>query len=122
MTESKDITIKRGDNIDIPVEFYDDNDELINLTGYTVWLTVRKTVPVTSVTDDSDAVIPKKLTEFSILGTAVFNLLPADTNKEPGNYLYEVQIMTPDGSIYSSETYNFIINPDLTRDDTGETT
>jgi hypothetical protein len=91
----------------------------INLTGYTLWFTVRKDIPRTTVNDDDSAVISKKQLPGEILdptnGETMFSLSRNDTNIDPMEYVYDLQIKTDTGLYQKIHASKFIITGDVTR-------
>jgi hypothetical protein len=87
----------------------------IDLTGWTVWLTVRASIAPTSTTSDTDAIIAKKVDTFTNLGQCQIEILPEETDIDGGTYYYDIQYKKPDGSIKSSPVFKYVIVDDVTR-------
>ncbi len=112
-----DLAIKRGDTTAFSILFTDSDGAAIDLTGYTVWFTVRKTKPLTSVTDDTAADIAKELTGQVTFptGEVVVSLTASDTTIDYGKYFFDIQYKTPGGGIYSSSVGTCLVSSDITR-------
>jgi hypothetical protein len=113
------ITISRGDTITIPVEIVDADDVAIDITGYTLWFTVRKNIPATSIKTDDDAIIaikqePDDLTDPTN-GKTDIELTSILTDINPATYYYDFQYETPAGIIKSSDPDTLVIKGDITR-------
>ena len=111
------IEIKRGDTAKYNIYFKDTNEDPIDITGYTVWFTVRRDEPASSVEDDSDADLAGEAIDqasFSA-GLAVIEFSATDTTLDFGYYWYDIQYKKPDGTIYSSAAGEFIVSADITR-------
>ena len=113
----QDKQVIRGDSDDFTITFQDSNGNPIDITGYTVWFTVRSSMPSTSVSDDSDAVISVKNTTHSapLFGESLISVSPDDTNIDPRTYYYDIQYKKPDGSIHSTGHYKYVVVKDVTR-------
>ncbi len=105
----------RGDNHDIVVTFYEsDGTTPINLTGGTVYFTANSSsAPETDV----GAAITKTVTSHTTpaSGVTTIRLTSGDTNIEPGEYYYDVQLVDEDGNVLSSRQNKLIIKADITR-------
>jgi len=112
----KDREVVREDTDTFSITFATRNGTPINITGYTIWFTVRSTIPATTITDDTDAIISKQAVLTSpALGVATVSVTSDDTNIDVGSYFYDIQYKKPDDSIYSSGAYNYIVKADITR-------
>lgn len=103
--------IKR-DDVDFELSFTDVDGNPINLTGSTVFFTVKK-----NKTDvDNDAVIKKEITSFDdpTSGVALLELSKSDTDISPRSYYFDVQIKDSGGKISSSSVGRFIVSQDVT--------
>lgn len=108
--------IIRGDTYNEDITFTD-NWVPVNLTGHTVYFTVKETKDL-SKNDDSDAVIQKKITShINPTGwITVLQLLVSDTSDlDPSkSYSYDLQLVSPSGSVLSTETASFVVSQDTT--------
>ncbi len=107
------ITLKRGDTYIRTIKLYSE-DELIDCTGWTIYFTIRETIPPTSTSDDTGAVISKTITGEST-GIHTLTLTSDETAIDAKKYIFEFQIKKADGSIHSTESGIFIIQSDITR-------
>lgn len=102
----------KKDNADFEFTFKDVDGELINLTGSTVFFTVKR-----NKNDlDDDALIKKDITDFTgmSLGTVLLELSSSDTDMLAGSYFFDVQVKYPNNKIASSEAGRFIVKQDIT--------
>lgn len=109
---TSDMQIIRRDDVAYDITFVDVDGDPINLTGATVFFTVKR-----KLTDvDADAVIEKEITVFTtpLLGVATLNLTNSETNIAPGDYFFDIQLKTVDGKIASSVAGKFFVLQDVT--------
>ena len=111
LAKKMDITVNHGDH------YFLDLDGLVAWTGHDIWFTAKGAEDVR--TDDNDAVIKKRYDPDGVLtngmtleaspdgvanARAIIALTPADTQTavQVGvNYVYDVQVKTPDGKIFT---------------------
>jgi hypothetical protein len=108
------IEIIRGDDKTFSVTVRK-NGEVVNLTGYTVFFTVK---PNFKMSDDTEAFISKTYSNIPnpALGKFSIVLSSSDTKDLPGGeFWYDIQIKSPTGTISSSLKDRFIIRWDITR-------
>jgi hypothetical protein len=110
----------RGDAIPILLEFTDEDDAVINITGWTVYFTVRKRPAETSIdtdTAENGAIITKTITSHTDAanGKTTVSLTKTDTNIDPGNYFYDVQIKNTENDPLTIGVAKFIVKPEVTR-------
>lgn len=106
------ITIIKRDDVDLDVVFRDKDDNLIDLTGCTVFFTVKK-----KTTDvDLDAIIAKDVTDHTspTLGETRIPLTKEETNVKVGNYFFDLQIKNASGKILSTEVGICKVTQDVT--------
>ena len=108
------ITINRGDTYSRTINLLDSAGDAIDATGYTIYFTVRKNVVSTSSSSDTDALISETIAGDAS-GVHTLTVTAAETNIDPGNYFYDIQIKKSDDTISSSTKASFIINGDVTR-------
>lgn len=110
------IEIVRGDSAAFDVTFRDAEENLIDLTGGTVFFTVKRRVTddddsavltVDLVVDDLDDIEPES-------GTIEIALQPEETSELSGVYSYDVQLKDSDGNIASSGNGRFVVSKDIT--------
>jgi len=112
----KDISIIRGDNYSFNIVFTDLSGDPKDITGYTIWFTVRASIPKVTVENDDDATISKIYTNGDATGIIPVELTGTDTDLKIKTYKYDVQYKKPNGKVYSSGANDFTITADITRD------
>lgn len=103
--------IKRDDS-DFELTFTDVDGEAIDLTGATVFFTVKR-----NKTDaDADAVIAKSITSFDDpeTGVAILQLSKTETNISPRSYYFDIQLKQSNGKVTSIQAGRFIVRQDIT--------
>jgi len=107
------LSIKRGDSWSRTMYFEDENGARIDITGWTIFITVKTKV------DDPDivAIISKTITVFSnpTQGEAEIELTPTDTNQVIGSYLFDIQVKTSAAEIYTIIEGILTITQDITQ-------
>jgi len=112
----EDISIVRGDTDTVVVAFKDScTGTAKDITGWTVWLTVRESVPDTSVTDDAGALISKSFTTGGTSGLATFSFSETDTNIDVNSHLYDIQYKDESNRVKTLGVAGFKITGDITR-------
>lgn len=109
---TSDMQVIRRDDVAFEITFKDSDGVAIDITGATVFFTVKK-----RITDpDSEAVISKTITSFTdpTNGLATLQLSNTDTDITPGKYVFDIQLKTVDNKIASSSSANFFVNQDVT--------
>jgi hypothetical protein len=117
MANSDKLTILRGDSADITVTLLDENDDPISLVDKVVFFTVKDPEKL-SGDDDADAVIQKTISTFTtpLTGSFVLELSATDTDIEPRDYVYDLQVKnTVDDKVESTERGMLEIVQDITR-------
>ena len=113
MVEQVCIQIKRGDTWSKTMYFENEDGARIDITGWTIFLTVK------AKTDDLDAaaIISKTITVFSnpTAGEAEISLTPTDTNQAIASYVYDIQVKTNVGEIYTIVEGILTITKDITQ-------
>lgn len=123
-------TVIRGDSDRFRVTFTKnktvngiDTFEPIDITGWTVYFTVRPEVPSTDVRTDNDALIHKEgVLVDSTNGVAVIYVTAEETTKlDPGTYYYDIQYVRPldefgHHQVRSIRKAKYNIIGDITRD------
>lgn len=109
--------IIRGDDTIINVEFTDENDAPVNLTDCTVYFTVKRERDLKKVWDDT-AIIKKTITEFvnPTQWICEIELDNQETDIQPWDYYFDLQVMTIDGKISSAHKEILTVIQDVTRD------
>jgi hypothetical protein len=114
------ITIKRGTDKTINLNFNRSNGDPIDITDWKIFFTVRtptQAYEATTETDDTNSVIHKEQESHvdAVNGQSSIVLSNEDTNIKPGTYLYDVQIIDASGNISTPVVANFVVNVDVTR-------
>ncbi len=109
------LTIIRGDSAQIDVAFEDADGVAIDLTGKSVFFTVKNISDIDSANDDN-AEIKKKITVHTdpTAGETKIALSPTDTAITPGEYIYDLQIVNGGEVISTNRDYLEIIQ-DVTK-------
>lgn len=108
--------IYRGDTNKIEVDVKDEDGNLVNLTNYDVYFTMKKSID----DDDGNAVVNTTATiEDAVNGKVSYTFTPADT-QEIGAYVCEFSAVgksgTPDaGKVFTIVQFTLIIEQDVRR-------
>ena len=112
------LTVTRRDDKTFTFYFYDENDDVIDLTDCTLFTTVKQ-----NKSDlDANAKILTTLTieDPATLGKATWTLVPADTLYLSGQYYWDVQLKSASGLITTVINDFFVVEVDVTvRTDNG---
>lgn len=110
---SSNISVIRGDDVTLTMTFRDSDGNAIDITGGTVFFTVKKRLSQT----DAQAAIQKEVTSHSdpTNGQTRVALSKTDTDITPGVYKYDFQLRTAGGSIQSSSAGRFTVKRDVTQ-------
>lgn len=106
------IVIDQGDDETVTITRQHEDGSPIDITGYTVWLTVKE-----SRSDaDADAVVQKQETTHTdpTNGITELTLTAADTEPLAGSYYYDVQEKTAGGTVNTLLAGVFHVQPDVT--------
>lgn len=107
------LTYIRGDDKEIPIAITDGDGEPVDITGWTVFLTVKKTL----ADADEDALIAKTVTDHTdpTAGLTAIAIDEEDTeDADAGRYYYDIQLKDSDGKIHSAPRADFVLNADVT--------
>lgn len=109
------ISITRGDDKSINFAFTDGNSAAIDITGYTLFFTVKEVTDTAS--DDTAAVISKTVTSHTdaVNGLSSVTITNADSDITPDRYKFDVQLKTDAGSIKTVVKGDFIVSNDVTK-------
>lgn len=113
-----DLTIYRGDSKTWNLTFTDAAGTAIDITGYTIFFTVKKKNSYTNDTVDTDAIVQKNITVHTnpTGGISQLTLQPSDTNTiVPAIYVYDMQLKDSGGTILTFIKGLFTITADVTR-------
>jgi len=108
------IEIIRGDDVALNATFKDDAGVAIDITGYTVFFTVKDNY---TSTDDSAAIISKTVTSHTapLLGKTSIALTNTDTNLAETDYYYDFQLKDTTNKIASTQRGILAVTWDVTR-------
>jgi len=116
--------LTRGDNRTIPFTVYDANDAVVDITGSSVWFTVK------ALYEDADSVakITKKNTaagggdsQIALTdptnGEGEIHIVPSDTASMDADeeYIYDLQVKLSGGKTYTVKNSTMTLNYDVTR-------
>jgi hypothetical protein len=109
---SSDIEIIRGDDISFATTFTDENGDAVNLTGSTVFFTVKEDYDKT----DAEAVISKSVISHTSPASGITSIVltNSDTTITPGDYYWDIQIKDSNSKISSIKAGKFIVSADIT--------
>ena len=105
---------RRGDTKPITLKFKDKDGNPVDITGATIWFTVKKS----PADDDSLAVIQKEITTHinPTGGISSFTIEHLDTNNlELISYYYDIQLVDAGGNVTTVIYGKFKLLPDITR-------
>jgi hypothetical protein len=111
------ITLNRGDSKTYVVTCkYTSTGEAINITGWTVFFTVKKNTNSNDSTD-TDAIIKKTITSHTdpTNGITTISLTSDDTDIPSCSYMYDIQVKDASGNIGSTIADKFNVRGDVTR-------
>jgi len=110
--EQVSLSIKRGDTKRYTVYFRDEAGSLVDITGWTVFFTVKENITDT----DPNAKISKTITDHSdpTNGESTIELTSVDTNLD-GNYLFDIQIKRASGDINTILEGMIVFTKDVTQ-------
>lgn len=103
--------IIRRDDTDFEICFRDKDGNPVDITGGTVFFTVKKNLFDT----DNEAVIKKEITVFQdpTDGIAILQLTKNDTDIVARDYFYDIQLVLND-KVTSSDRGEFVVRQDVT--------
>ena len=92
------------------------NDVALDITGWTVYFTVKPSKTSTDE-DDSSAIITKDITVHGdpTNGVTTITLSPSDTCVNPGKYYYDITVKKTDGTIKLIKEGFFTFNASCTK-------
>jgi hypothetical protein len=109
-----DITAEQGANYTATLTYRDSANTLINITGYTARMQVRKTIgsatPYLSLTNTSG------ITLGGAAGTVAIAISAATLASVPaGNYVYDLELISGAGVVVRLISGDFIVTGEVTR-------
>lgn len=110
------IEIIRWDTQERTTLFKDENWDPVDLTGATVWFTVKKGQYL-NIDNDDNVLIQKVITSHTspLTWETLIELSNSETNKETWDYYYDLQIKFPNDNIFSVAKWVFSIVQDVTK-------
>jgi len=111
--QENNYTVYRGDTFSTQLVFTDTDDVPIDITGWTIFFTIKKNRTDT----DAQAIISKTITSIPnpTLGIYTLVVTAAELNSLLGVYYYDFQIKLLDGKIYTLTSGTFTLEIDVTR-------
>lgn len=106
------IEVIRGDDVSMSLTFRDNDGDLIDITGYTVFFTVKDHL----AKPDTEALIEKSTTSHTdpTNGQTTIELTSTDTDIDEGLYDYDFQLKTDTAKINSTPRGTFKVSRDVT--------
>jgi len=106
------LTIIKGDTASITVNLTQSDGTALNLTGSTVYFTVKSNID----DEDDDALISKDITSHvdDEGGQTLISLSPDETTIDAGNYVWDIQVKDAQNNIISTEPGIFTVIKDVT--------
>lgn len=107
------LNLIRGDDVNLDLEFTDEEGTAIDITDIEVFFTVKARK---SDTDDN-AVISKEVTSHTdaVNGLSTVSLSKTETDIEPGMYHFDIQLKDSEGKVSSSVPGVIRVYQDITR-------
>jgi hypothetical protein len=102
-----------GDTKNYTLTFTDSDDNPLDLTGAAVWYTVKERASDL----DTSALIQKKITSHTDAtgGVTLLSLSATDTDIDPGDYVYDFQLVSASGEITTLTNGIIKFRQDITR-------
>lgn len=111
--------ITRGDDVSFISSFFEDDGSPKDITGWTIFFTVKTKKDYFSSTDDTNAVISKTITSHTdaVGGKTAITLSNADTDVTPDQYYYDIQYLDGSGKVKTVKgaPFLFTVIGDVTR-------
>lgn len=110
MTIKANIQIDQGTDFDAEIELLDQNNNALDLTGYSAWSQMKKNYASSDVTDFTVIV-----SEPRSLGKLKITLTESQTNAlTPGRYLYDVVVADSGGKYTRAVQGTATVTPGVT--------
>lgn len=113
LTADADLSdVTQGDDVSYDLAFTDDSGNAIDITGWTVWLTVKDSLGQSDV----DAPIQKEITSHDDPnnGETSFSFSASETKPLSGTKYYDLQVQQGTGSIRTVVTGTVYFAPEVT--------
>lgn len=109
-----DFEVFRGDTFKKTLKFTDSAGNPLDITNWKIAFTIKRPEYIIGDDDDSDA--EKQIVNVVSDGLTGKTTLVWDAiDIEPGTYVYDIQVVKSDGTIFTPLFGNFIVKPDVTR-------
>jgi putative sterol carrier protein len=112
------LELYRGDNKTYNLNFTDSNGDVIDITGYTIYFTIKNKKTYKLENNDNDALVKINVTIHTnpTQGESQINITSDLTNDiEPNNYIYDIQLKDSSDNILTIISGNINIIADVTR-------
>jgi hypothetical protein len=111
--DQTNLVIKRGDSKAYTLQFVDENDVAIDITGWIVFFTAKEKVS----DDDDDAAIKKDITSHTnpTNGETKISLTSTDTAIDVKSYYYDIQVKTDTNEVKTIVDGKLLIQQDITQ-------
>lgn len=104
-------TIQRGASFTIPVQLKDEEDNPLDLTGYSVEFTVKKVKTDFDRHDDFAYITKSFLPQDPVNGTFYVMLSSDDTDFEPGEFYFDIELVHDEnGMVFRLVTLSFTLD------------
>ena len=112
-TSQNSFVVYRGDDWNMQVIFADEDDVRIDITGWTVWMTLKRK----KTDSDSDCVLQEIVTTFPdpTTGVCLVAVPRARTNNLKGLFYYDFQFQNAAGAITTITSGGVTFLEDITR-------
>ena len=112
---AKNYNIIRGNTWQRTLTFTDANGDAIDITGWTLFLTLKTTAQMSNTTD-TGAALQKNFTTFSdpTNGVAIINITAAESALLLSKYKYDIQYKKDSGEIGTVVNGDMTFNKDVT--------
>jgi hypothetical protein len=112
------LELYRGDNKTYNLNFTDSNGDVIDITGYTIYFTIKNKKTYKLDNDDNGALVKINVTTHAdpTQGESQINITSDLTNDiEPNTYVYDIQLKDDSDNILTITSGNIKIIADITR-------
>ena len=106
-----ELEVKQGNDVSIELTFIDDDNNVADINGATVWFTIRKRIVSAKIKDDTDAVVPQKVFEDitgNTDGILTVELSAEDMSIEAGEYFADAK-MLKNGKYTNSDIFKIVV-------------
>ncbi len=110
------INLIRGDDANLTITFSDENNNVIDLTGYTVFFNVKR-VKDLIIDDDTTSIISKTITNIpnATLGILILHLSNIETAIPIEQYAWDLQLKNATGEIQSTQKGTLVVSEDVSK-------